>query len=239
LLHFEIVRDALEGVNAAYFVYPVDAGIIQATTYFAQAAKEVGLSLVVNMSQISARREAKSHAAQDHWMAERIFDWSGVPVTHLRPTLFAEWVLYWAPFFKKGTDLRLPFTTGRHAPIAADDQGRLIASILLHPEGHAGQTYPLYGPVEMTFAEIAESVGRAIGKPIGYQTIDVPNLKEITINQHHRSPGDVFWQHLAEIAVDHDNGIFAGTNDLIEKITGTSPMMLDAFIQSHRAELGG
>jgi NAD(P)H dehydrogenase (quinone) len=79
LLHFESVRNALEGINAAYFVYPVHAGIIQATTYFAQAAKESGLSLVVNMSQISARQEAKSHAAQDHWIAERVFDWSGVP----------------------------------------------------------------------------------------------------------------------------------------------------------------
>jgi NAD(P)H dehydrogenase (quinone) len=238
LLHFESVRNALEGINAAYFVYPVHAGIIQATTYFAQACKEAGLSLVVNMSQISARREAKSHAAQDHWIAERVFDWSGVPITHLRPTLFAEWVLYWAPFFKKHADLNLPFTTGRHAPIAAEDQGRLIAAILLHPEEHAGQIYPLYGAVEMTFTEIAEEVGRVIGKRIGYRTIDVPSLKEITINEHHRSPGDVFWQHLVEIAVDHNNGIFAGTNDLIEKITGTPPMKLDVFIQAHKAELG-
>jgi NAD(P)H dehydrogenase (quinone) len=46
------------------------------------------------MFKISARREANSHAARDHWVSERVFDWSGTPTTHLRPTFFAEWLLY-------------------------------------------------------------------------------------------------------------------------------------------------
>lgn len=239
LLNFEDVRAALEGTTSAYFVFPVRGGLLQATTYFAQAAKEAGLSLIVNMSQISSRRRAKSHAAQDHWIAERVFDWSGVPVTHIRPTLFAEWVLYWAPFFKRNQDLKLPFTTGRHAPITAMDQGRLIATILLHPDGHARKIYPLYGPNEMDFAEIAAAVGDVLGRKIGYETIDVPTLRQITLEEHHRDPGEVFWQHLEEIAVDHDHGLFSGTNDLIENITGKAPMGLSQFIQNHKSRLGG
>jgi NAD(P)H dehydrogenase (quinone) len=78
LLDFEAVRRAMEGVKGAYFVYPVKPGILQATAYFAQAAKEAAVSAIVNMSQISARREAKSHAAQDHWISEQIPNWSGV-----------------------------------------------------------------------------------------------------------------------------------------------------------------
>jgi uncharacterized protein YbjT (DUF2867 family) len=92
LSHIDSVRAALEGVRAAYFVYPIRPGIIDATAYFAQAAKEGGVSAIVNMSQISARRDSKSHAAQNHWVAERVFDWSGIPTTHLRPTFFAEWL---------------------------------------------------------------------------------------------------------------------------------------------------
>lgn len=137
LLDFESVHSALDGVEGAYFVFPILPGILQATAYFAQAAKEAGVKAVVNMSQISARREAKSHAAQNHWIAEQIFNWSGVPVTHLRPTLFAEWALYWSQQIKTGT-LALPFGTGKHAPIAAKDQARVISTILLSSEGHAG-----------------------------------------------------------------------------------------------------
>ena len=69
LLDFEAVRHATRGVDAAYFVYPIRPGLIDATAYFAQASKEAALNGVVNMSQLSAREDSKSHAARDHWIA--------------------------------------------------------------------------------------------------------------------------------------------------------------------------
>src|SRR5215831_154005 len=42
-LNLNDVRAALRGVAGAYFCYPIRPGIIQATTYFAQAAKESGI----------------------------------------------------------------------------------------------------------------------------------------------------------------------------------------------------
>src|SRR6516225_11956249 len=113
-LDLDAIRAAVQGVRRAYFVYPIRPGIIQATAYFAQAAKEASVEAVVNMSQISARGDARSHAAHDHWVAERVFDWSGVGVTHLRPTFFAEWLLYYASMVKAGA-LAVPFGTGKHA----------------------------------------------------------------------------------------------------------------------------
>ena len=110
-LNLDDVRAALRGVAGAYFCYPIRPGIIQATAFFAQAAKEAGVECVVNMSQISAREDAKSHAAQDHWLAERVFDWSGLTVVHLRPTYFAEWLLYLAPMIRAGL-----LSTCRSAP---------------------------------------------------------------------------------------------------------------------------
>src|SRR6201987_4746461 len=95
----DAIRAAMEGIRSAYFLHPIAPGIISASAYFAQAAKEAGVTAIVNMSQISARQEAASHAAQDHWVAERVFDWSGVATTHLRPTFFAEWLIY--PQFAK------------------------------------------------------------------------------------------------------------------------------------------
>ena len=102
--HIDAIRAAMEGIRSAYFLYPIAPGILGAAAYFAQAAKEAGVTAIVNMSQISARRESASHAAQDHWVSERIFDWSGVPTTHLRPTFFAEWLIY--PHFAKETGRR-------------------------------------------------------------------------------------------------------------------------------------
>src|ERR1700679_2913508 len=81
LSDFAAVYEALEGISGAYFVYPIQVpGILEATAFFAQAALEQGVGAIVNMSQASARRSAKSHAAQNHWIAERLLDRSGVRV---------------------------------------------------------------------------------------------------------------------------------------------------------------
>jgi NAD(P)H dehydrogenase (quinone) len=137
------------------------------------------VAAVVNMSQISARRESKSDAARDHWISERVFDWSGVPVTHLRPTFFAQWLLYprtLATIADHG-GFRLPFAKGRHAPIAAEDQARLIAAILTNPVPHCGKTYPLCGPVEMNYFEIASTISEILGRPITYQPITIDEYR--------------------------------------------------------------
>src|SRR5277367_2563980 len=38
------IRHALEGMDAAYLVYPVQLGLVDATVYFAQDAKEAGVA---------------------------------------------------------------------------------------------------------------------------------------------------------------------------------------------------
>ena len=69
-LDFDAIRAALQGVQHAYFCYPISPGIVQASAQFAQAAKEAGVEVIVNMSQKSARSDAKSVAARQHWLSE-------------------------------------------------------------------------------------------------------------------------------------------------------------------------
>jgi len=238
LLDFGQVKAALHGVQRAYFVYPIRPGILQATAYFAQAAKEAGVDGIVNMSQKTAREDAKSHAATDHWLAERVFDWSGVTVAHIRPTYFAEWLLYLAPMIKAGR-LHVPFGTGKHAPIAAEDQARVIVGILKDPATHNGKVYPLFGPVECTYRETAQVLSRVLGKRVEYKQVDFEEFKTTLqaggkASAKGRDGTDFLFQHLREVAIDHQNGIFEGTNDLVEKLGGRPPMTLEAFITKHR-----
>jgi NAD(P)H dehydrogenase (quinone) len=228
------IRAAMEGISSAYFLHPIAPGIISAAAYFAQAAKEAGVTAIVNMSQISARRESTSHAAQDHWISERVFDWSGVATTHLRPTFFAEWLIY--PHFAKEIwakkKIEFPFENGRHAPISADDQGRVIAHILAKPAGHEGKIYTLHGPVEMNHAEIAAAMSEVLGAKIEYAPTSIEVFKQ-KMEQLYKFPPFLV-QHLVEVAQNYREGIFAGTNDVVEKITGTPALSISAFIEKHR-----
>ena len=195
----DAIRAAMEGTRSAYFLYPIAPGILGAAAYFAQAAKEAGVTAIVNMSQISARRDSASHAAQDHWISERIFDWSGVPTTHLRPTFFAEWLVY--PHFAKEIwakkRIEFPFANGRHAPIASDDQGRVIAHILANPRGHEGKIYTLHGPVEMNHTEIAAAMSAVLGARIEYAPTSIEAFKDKMENLYKLPPFLV--QHRPEL----------------------------------------
>jgi uncharacterized protein YbjT (DUF2867 family) len=86
----------------------------------------------------------------------RLLDRSGIPVTHLRPTFFAEWLMYLSESIRERNMFPLPFGDARYSPIAAEDQGRVIAAILNDSAEHAGKTYPLYGPKESSQYEIAD-----------------------------------------------------------------------------------
>src|SRR6267142_144917 len=252
-LDFDSVRAALNGVQRAYFCYPINPGLVQATAQFAQAAKEAGVEAIVNMSMISARSDATSNAARQHWLGERVFDWSGVPAVHLRPTLFAQWLLYLAPMIREGRMLAPFNATGRHAPVAAEDQARLIVGILQHPTAHVGKTYPLFGPVELTHPAIAAIISRVIGKEVRYQQVPIEQFAEIlssspkvpaqnTAMAMYSDPGPLtggsprtfLMQHLREGAVDHSKGILAGTNNYIAEIGGRQPMTVEEFVNRYR-----
>ncbi|MTH15855.1 NmrA family NAD(P)-binding protein [Flavobacterium sp. LC2016-01] len=232
LLDFEAVSKALEGIDTAYFVYPIQVpGILEATAFFAQAAIENGVNHILNMSQISARRIAKSHAAQNHWLAERLLDRSGVPVTHIRPTFFAEWLMYFADEIRLNNRIVLPFGDGVYAPIAAEDQGRVIAAILSNPKEHIGKTYPLYGPVEMSQYEIAAALSKELGRNIEYIPIPIENFKEV-LSDRNFSPW--FIQHISNVAQDCRDGIFAGTNKIVEELTGQAPLAIEDYISKNK-----
>lgn len=237
LLDFGAVRSAMTDVTAAYFCYPISpGGLLDATTIFAQAAEEAGVDAVVNMSQISARRDAKSNVAQQHWLSERLWDRTALITTHLRPTFFAEWLIFqWSRRDDHGV-LRLPFGDGRHAPISSADQARVIATILVDPAPHDRQTYPLYGPVELNHDQIADKMAQTLGIPVRYEPVDIPTFAAALTAQ---GATPFFVQHVRNVAQDYRDGIFAGTNDLVEAITGTAPMTVEQFTAAHCTAFDG
>jgi len=232
LEHDDVIR-ATSGMTGAYLCYPVHPGYIQATAYFADAARRAGLAIVVEMSQISAREDSGSHAARDHWIAERVLDWSGVPTVHLRPTFFSEWLTF--PWVRDKINqegkITLPYGQGRHAAISADDQGRFIAALLANPAEHIGRTYTLCGPVEMSQDEIAAEMSRVLGRKIIYAPSSIEQYR-----QHLNTYGldEFLVQHFIAIAGDYQNGIFKGADDVIERVTGKAPQTIEEFVTAHR-----
>src|ERR1700756_2269907 len=234
LLDFPAVSAATAGVTAAYFNYPIRPGLIEATANFDQAASEAGVHAVVNMSQISARREAKSNAALQHWIAERLLDRTALVTTHLRPTFFMEWLNgFWVRTDSQEGIYRLPLADVRHAPIAAADQANVIAAILQNPDPHDRQVYPLFGAEELNWHEIAAKVQDTLGIPVRYEPTDIPtfaaSLAAAGASAH-------FVQHISNVAQDFRDGVFAGVNNLVEVIGGGKPITVEEYVEATRSQ---
>jgi len=231
LLEIDTVRSAMEGTDAAYLVWPVAPGLIHATVNFAQAAKETGVSTVVNQSQRSANRFSTSNSCRDSFIAEQVLNWSGLPVIHLRPTYFLEWLLYpWQlPYLRQGI-LRMPVGKGRHSPIAADDQGRAIAALLKNPEAHIGETIPISGPVEMDHEQMAAELTDALGRKIVFQ--DLP-IDEYCRSLETMGVPPYIVQHLGGAMADYQHGHMSGADNNVERLTGRRSMTVGEFARAH------
>ena len=237
LMEIDTIRGAMEGVDAAYFVWPVKEGLIQAAVNFAQAAREAGVSTIINLSQRSANRHSKSWSCRDSFITEEVFNWSGLPIIHLRPTYFLEWLLYpWQlPFVRQGI-LRLPAGKGRHSPIAADDQGRAVAALLKNPKHHIGKTIPLSGPVEMDHEQMAAELSEALGRKITY--LDLPIDEYCTSIAAMGVPPYVV-QHLGGAMADYQNGHMSGSDSNVEHLTGRRSMTVGEYALLHSDVLNG
>ena len=231
LLEIDTVRAGMDGTDAAYLVWPVAPGLINATVNFAQAAKEAGVSTVINLSQRSANRFSTSNSCRDSFIAEQVLNWSGLSVIHLRPTYFLEWLLYpWQlPYLQKGI-LRMPVGKGRHSPIAADDQGRVIAALLKSPKAHIGKTIPVSGPVEMDHEQMAAELTEALGRKIVFQDI---SIDEYCRSLEAMGVPPYIVQHLGGAMDDYQHGHMSGADDNVEKLTGRRSMTVGEFARVH------
>ena len=94
-----------------------------------------------------------------------------------------------------------------------------------------------------------------LGKDVQYQQVSLETMLQILTSGGQKPPaehsarglygefeqkpegrtGESFLtQHLREVAIDHQNGVFAGTNDVVKRIGGRQPTTLEEFIIKHR-----
>ena len=79
---------ALDGVESAYFCYPVAAGVAEAAGFLAGAGRDRSRKRVVDLSLATSRVDSPSPQGRAQWVAEKIFEWAGFDGVHLRIAAF-------------------------------------------------------------------------------------------------------------------------------------------------------
>ncbi|MFF7919627.1 NmrA family NAD(P)-binding protein [Streptomyces mirabilis] len=237
----ETVAAALEGVGRMYFAMPVSPDQLLAATVVASVAREHGeLDGLVDMSQMTvsqmtATSTEESDQQRLHWLSEQVFDWSGLPVVHVRPTAFLDNPLFTtlaARSIRDNGTIALPFGTGRTSPIAVDDVARVVATVLRDPAPHIGHVYELTGPRTVDMNEMAEEFSRALGRPVSYVDVPLDRWRTEVLSKAGLPPHTE--QHIATMARLHRENRYDRTSDDVERVTGVPARTIEAFVAARR-----
>ncbi|MET7527609.1 NAD(P)H-binding protein [Streptomyces sp. NPDC005248] len=241
----DVVR-ALDGCRRMYFGLTVSSYYLEATVTAAVAALDQGhLEIFVNMSQLTVSQmtlasTGESRQQRQHWLAEQTLDWSGLPVTHIRPTVFMEnpiFLMAMATDVAQDDTIRLPFGSGRTSPVAIQDVAEVAAAILASPDAHVGRTYGLTGERSRDMAAIAEELTDALGRDITY--VDVPHEEWVRTRLTPLGLPDHIRDHLSTMARLHAANRYDRATDDVELITGHPPLSFRDFVRSHSAAFTG
>jgi uncharacterized protein YbjT (DUF2867 family) len=233
------VARATRGATRMFFNMSVSPEYVQAAAVVSAVVEELGgVELVVNMSQmtvsqmtLTSTEESRQHRL--HWLAEHVMNWSGIPVVHVRPTVFLDnplfTVLGAASVRDRGV-LALPFGDGGTSPIAADDVARVVVALLNDPAPTFGTVYELTGPQVLDVAGLAEQFSRALGRPILPEDVPADLMLDLLAGS---GLSEHVTQHISTMARLHRDGRYDRATDDVQRVTGRPAQTVEQYVSAH------
>lgn len=237
LLNLSDMHRAIDGCGSLYFSMTVSPEYLAATVNVAAVAKHHGIEAFVNMSQLTVSQMSITETTSSpqhklHWLAEQVLNWSGLPVVHVRPTIFMDgfFLKFSSHNIKNLNEIRAPFGSGKTSPIAAQDVALALSVILQDPQRYIGTVIELTGPQSEDMNFYAAEFSKVLGRSIRY--VDVPaalwreNMSDSGLSEH-------VLDHLSTMGELHRDGRYDRMTDQFARLTGKQPMPIREFIQQH------
>jgi NAD(P)H dehydrogenase (quinone) len=216
----ERIADALNDVRRAYFCPPFNPYMIQGAAAFAVAAKEARLEHIVDLTQWLASPSHASLITRQHWLVDRLFSMTpAVAHTIVNPGFFAEAYLETIGMAANLGVFPWMFGKSRNAPPSNEDIGRVAVAALMDPARHAGKSYRPTGPELLGAQDMANAIGRAVGRPV--RVVPTPAWLFMKAARMSGYPIDLF-SNIRYYIEDHKCGAFelgAPTTDVLD-VTG-------------------
>jgi uncharacterized protein YbjT (DUF2867 family) len=240
LVHIQSVRAAMRGVEKVYFCYPVQAGLLEATTILAEAAKAEGVKFIFHLSLGASSDQSLSPWGRKMWLSEKILDWSDIPSFHLRAAPFFENLFrQFSSGIHEDSEIRAPFGSGDGIvpAIAAQDVARLARVVLLNPDPFVGKA-PQFFTSTLSLNDLAHQLTQLLGRTIRYREISSEEWLSETIdreggtNQEGRDHLVNLWKQI--LLLNQNQDFLAGMaqgHGLFHMMTGESPTSLNEWIR--------
>jgi uncharacterized protein YbjT (DUF2867 family) len=241
-LDIQSVQQALRDVSSIYFAYPVQEGLLDATAIMAVAARDAGITRLINLVMARSSLDAPTPRMRQNYLSEQVFEWAGIGVAHIRATVFYENLrtLVRLSLETQGT-IRLPWGSDSTVIplVSAEDVARVATGLLTSPTVRAGDTYPVIGAV-LALRDIIATFGRVLGRDVRYVEISDEEWRSDArardVNPHAVEHLSQLWQSLRTGPASPGSARFKIT-DTIEEIGGAKPKTFEEFVREQQSAL--
>lgn len=176
---------ALQGVKTAYVCYSPDLAVPGAPDHIQAFVDRAVARGVERLVLLSGRGEEEAQRC------ERIVRASGLEWTVVRASWFSQ-NFSEGEFLGMVLDGAIALPAGQvPEPFVDLEDVADVAVAALTEDGHAGQVYEVTGPRMLTFAEMAQEISQAAGRPV--QFIDIPGAALTEGLAEAGVPPDVAW----------------------------------------------
>jgi NAD(P)H dehydrogenase (quinone) len=227
------VREAMNGVQRAYFCPPLEPGSLRRAAVFADAAQDARLEAIVVLSQWLVDRTHLSIHAREKYLAEKVFRWaSDVGVVTINPGWFADnYVAALEPISQFGL-MALPLGNGLNAPPSNADIAKVIVGGLTDPAPYVGKAFRPTGPKLLSPDDIAATFGKVLGRKVRYQNAPISLFLKFG-----RSIGisDFILTQLYFFLLDYQRGSFGigAPTDTVRQMGGAEPEDFETIVRSY------
>ena len=220
---------ALAGVDRLYLVAPALAADPSGqVTPFLQKVVGAGVRRIVQLSAMGADASEET----GHRKVERVVMASGAEYTILRPNWFMQNFseTFFLPQIRERAGILAPAGDAAVSFIDTRDIAAVAATALTGDSRHAGAEYMLTGGRALTFADVAATIGEAVGRQIRYVEVSPEQLR-----------GDLIESGITEDYADPLVGLFevvradwsASTTNTVESVLGRPPIDFAAFAREN------
>jgi len=167
------VREALKGMQRAYYCAPFAANHLHTNMIFAVAANEAKLEVVTKMTQWFSDVLHPSAYTREHALTDEIMPWMPhVDVITINPAIFASFYMLALPPIAQFGMMAMP-DGGVNAPVSNEDMARVVVGTLINPSPHIGKCYRPTGPDLLSQPQIAEVFSKVLARKVSYSEVPI------------------------------------------------------------------
>jgi NAD(P)H dehydrogenase (quinone) len=231
-------EQAFYRAQAVYHICPnMSPDEVTVAQFAISAAKKGGVEHFVYHSVLHPQVEAMPH----HWLKMRVEEKlfaAGLPFTILQPSAYMQNVLaYWPSITNEGI-YPLPYAvSARISIVDLEDVAAVVARVVGDPR-HYGAVYELAGPEPLSQSEVAEIIGKALGRTVTARAVDRDEWEK----RARANPMDPYTvDTLLKMFLYYENFGLTGSQNVLQWLLDRPPVCFSEFINRNlrRAQING